>query len=530
MLTRKTFILILFILAAACTALVFWSFSGDRPPFSMLLEKPDHYDVLIKNAAIADGSGKKTFKGDIAVTGDRIARVGSFRATADLIIDAKGLVAAPGFINPHSHIDQTILKEPEAGASLAQGVTTEIVGTDGQSAVDLQKHFAEVSQKGPGVNYGSLAGQGSIRQAVIGQSTRPANEKEIASMKTLVKKAMEDGAFGLSTGLEYIPGVYTPAEEIIQLAKAVHPYKGVYVSHIRNEKDGVVGAVKEALEIGKAAGIPAIISHIKVGSSVYDPSREQVIAHNTGVVLEAIHNYRKQGGKVYADIYPYRVPFFMVNKRVDEVYWRFPPDMILVSASSNKNYWGKTIGEIAAAKKVPAGTIAQELSADPQAKVCINSLSQASIDRLIREDFTMIGMDNVTYWPDPSYVPPAHPRNYGTYPKILAEYVREKGLLELEEAVHKMTGLTAQVYGIPDRGFIREGYFADLVIFDPERVADRATYAKPTLSPEGILHVIVNGQVALSKGGNAVKTAQGKSGGLTGIRAGKIIKSKFISQ
>ena len=156
MLTRKTCILILFILAAACTALVFWSFSGDRPPFSMLLEKPDHYDVLIKNAAIADGSGKKTFKGDIAVTGDRIARVGSFRATADLIIDAKGLVAAPGFINPHSHIDQTILKEPEAGASLAQGVTTEIVGTDGQSAVDLQKHFAEVSQKGPGVNYGSL--------------------------------------------------------------------------------------------------------------------------------------------------------------------------------------------------------------------------------------------------------------------------------------------------------------------------------------------------------------------------------------
>ena len=509
---KKGSLIIAFMVLLGISAMLLWSFDKIHDPLSALIEKPVKCDLLIKNGTVVDGTGAKGYQGDIAVTGDRIVQVGRFRAEAKQVIDAEGLVVAPGFINPHSHIDQTIFNDPGAKTSLLQGVTTEITGLDGLSAVNLKHHYAEVSQQAIGINYGSLIGQGSIRQAVMGNSSRPASKEEIASMQALVKTAMEQGAFGLSTGLEYIPGVYTPTGEIIELAKEVSPFKGVYVSHLRNERDNVVGAVKEALEIGKSAGVPAVISHIKVGSSIYDASRESVIARNTGEVLNTITKYRKEGGKAYADLYPYTVSWFQINKSPQQTVWTYPSPMLLVSASSNKSYIGKTITEIATAQKVPSATIAQQLLADPQAKVCVNNLSETSMRRLLEAPFTVIGMDNTTYWGDPSYIPPAHPRNFGTYPRILGQYVR-KNVITLEEAVHKMTGLTAEIFGLDKRGIIREGYFADLVVFDPRTIKDQATYWQPTLAPVGINLVVVNGRIAVDKGN-------------LGIRAGKIILNR----
>lgn len=521
---KKPMLALSLILLLSLSAGIFWLSEG-KPPFFSVFEKPAHYDLLIKNGNIADGSGRKLFRGDLAVNGEKIARVGRFRATAEKTIDAEGLVVSPGFINPHSHIDQIILSDPDVPASLLQGVTTEIVGVDGQSALNLEKHFSEVSAKGMGINYGSLVGQGTVRLAVMGGSDHPATAKEIASMQALVKNAMEEGAFGLSTGLEYLPGVFTPTEEIIQLAKTVSPYKGLYVSHIRDEGDNVADAVKEALEIGRRAGVPAVVSHIKVGSSINDGSRQKVLVHKTNEIVETIKDYRDSGGKVFADLYPYRVGFFLVNRRPEEVLWRFPKDIIFVSGGSHQNFLGKTISQIAASEGVQPEIIAQRLVADPNSRVSVNSMSEASLRTFLEQDFTMIAMDNVTYWPDPSYTPPAHPRNYGTFPRILGEYVRG-GVLSLEEAVHKMTGLTAQVYNIPQRGFIKEGFFADLVIFDPRTIRDRATYWEPGLPPQGIFHVLVNGQPAVSKGTYALAAAQ--PNGLTGIRGGKIIKPRKI--
>lgn len=529
MLPKKFFLVaMLAVLLVSCGILLYRSGTG-MPPFSGLVEKPPHYDLLIKNAEIIDGSGGRIFQGDVAVAGDYIEKVGRFRATADLEIDARGLAVSPGFINPHSHIDQTIAKDPEAQASLLQGVTTEIVGVDGRSAADLEKHFAEVSHEEIGINYGSLVGQGSVRQAVLGSDSRTATQSEITAMQAMVKKAMEQGAFGLSTGLAYLPGTYTSTEEIIRLAQAAAPFKGVYVSHIRNESDRVISAVKEALDIGKGARIPVVISHIKISSSINDPSREEVIARNTETMIKTISAYQKSGGQVYADLYPYRVSFFLINRRLEEVLWRYPLDNILISAGSKQGHLGKTITEIAEEEDAEPGVIAQRLAGDPQTKVCVNNLSEASLRQLLQADFTMIGMDNVVYWPDPSYLPPAHPRNYGTYPKILGEYVREEGVLPLEKAVHKMTGLTAQVYGIQKRGFIREGYFADLVVFDPQTIRDRATYWEPNRPPQGVMYVIVNGKPAVSKGDN--KPGNPGARVLTGIRNGKIIRhGKSFSQ
>ena len=471
MLIRKRVLFSIFILILAALGSMIFFLSRDSREPAALPEQPLNCSLLIKNGTIVDGTGKNAFKADIAITGEKVVRIGSFSAKADKTIDAGGLIVAPGFINPHSHIDQTLMTNPRAEASLMQGVTTEIVGLDGLSVVDFDSHFDQVVKNGTGVNYGSLVGQGSIRQAVMGNSTRRATANEIASMQQMVKKAMEQGALGLSTGLEYTPGISTTTEEIIELAKAISPYKGVYVSHIRNEKDNVVGAVKEALEIGKAAQVPAVISHIKVGSSIFDSSREQIIAQNTEAVIKTINDFRREGGEAYADIYPYRVTWFQINRPPGQVVWKYPADIVLVSACSNKSFIGHTMAEIAAAEGTSAGAIAQRLVEDSSALVCVQNLTEASIQRLLKAPFTVIGMDNTIYWGDPSYIPPEHPRNYGTYPRVLGTYVR-RGLLTMEEAVHKMTGKTAKIYGIERRGTIKEGNYADLVIFDAQTVQD----------------------------------------------------------
>lgn len=525
---KGIFVPALIIILFAIGSMIFSFFQADGHPIFALIQKPVQCDLLIKNGTIVDGTGGKAYQADIAVTGDKIVQIGRFRAQAKRIIDAKVLIVAPGFINPHSHIDQTIMDNPDAEASLMQGVTTEIVGLDGLSVLEFDRHFEEIAKKGTAVNYGSLVGQGSIRQAIMGNSTGPATPAQIASMQGLVKKAMEQGALGLSTGLEYIPGKYTPTGEIIELAKAASPYKGVYVSHIRNERDNVVGAVKEALEIGTAAKMTTVISHIKVGSSVYDASRERIIAKNTAEVIAEINAFRQEGGKAYADIYPYRVSWFQINKSPQQVVWKYPSEMLLVSSASNKSNIGKTISQIAAAEKTDPGSVIQRLLGDSDALVCVQNLSEESITQLLQAPFTVVGMDNAIYWGDPSYIPPEHPRNYGTYPRVLGDYVRN-GTLTIEEAVHKMTGLTADIYGLEKRGIIQNGNYADIVIFDAAAIKDKSTYWQPQEYPSGIEYVIVNGQLAVS-GGKYLYTGSKNNtgGGGAGVRAGKIIRGQTL--
>ena len=278
------------------------------------------------------------------------------------------------------------------------------------------------------------------------------------------------------------------------------------------------------MEIGRSAGIPAVISHIKVGSSIYDDSREEVIAKKTGEVLAAINEYRDDGGEAYADIYPYIVSWFQINKHPEQVVWNYPGKLVLVSSASRENYIGKTVAEIAVEENISPAAVAGKLAADPKALVCLQNLSETSMRRLLKAPFTVIGMDNTIYWGDPSYIPPKHPRNAGTYPRVLGEYVRSNKVLTLEEAIYKMTGMTAEIYGIDRRGLIKEGFFADFVIFDPDKIQDKATYWEPDLPPVGIEYVLVNGQIAVEKG-NLVRTDSNK--GAQGIRAGVIIRQNF---
>lgn len=530
MFIRKSFFLpILMAILIGVGSMIFLYYQFEEKPNKLLspAQEPIKCDLLIKNGTIIDGSGQEAFQGDVALSGDKIVKIGTFPAEAVQTIDAKGMIVAPGFINPHSHLDQTILSEPDALASLMQGVTFELVGLDGLSPLDLDAHFSQVSEKGIGVNYGSLIGQGSIRRAVMGNSSRKASPEEIFQMQSLVKQGMEQGAFGLSTGLEYLPGKNTSTSEIIELAKTAAQYNGVYVSHIRNEKDRVVEAVKEALEIGRAGELPVVISHIKVGSSVYNASREKRIERNTRKVIEEISSFRQEGGKAYADIYPYLVTWYQINRKPSQVVWKYPANLLLVSFSTNQEYVGKTVAEIAETEGVSQGTVAQRLINDPAALICFQNLSENSMQQLLKSPFTVVGMDNTTYWEDPTNIPPTHPRNYGTFPRILGPYVRN-GLLTLEEAVYKMTGQTATIYGISKRGLIREGYFADLVVFDPETVEDRATYSNPEAFPQGIDFVIVNGKVAIEQG-KPITTTENAETHPSGVRAGQILRHTSVA-
>ena len=517
---RKVLLVFLFLLVIAATLLALKL--SAVPVFFKFGEEPTRYDLLIKEALVIDGSGDKGFEGDIGIIDKRITAVGDLNAVGDVEIDSSGLVAAPGFINPHSHVDQIIEENPDAAASLLQGVTTEIVGMDGQSALDLDKHFKHVISDGIAVNYGSMVGQGSVRRSVVGENNRRASQNEINTMKSLVEQAMEQGAFGLSTGLEYVPGIYTPTEEIIELAKAAAPYNGIYASHIRNESDRIVSAVREALDVGRKAGTAVVISHIKVGTKATGAGSEKIIMQNTAKVISLIEEYRQSGGKVYADLYPYRVPWFQINRKLNEVFWQVPDSRIIISRSSKKSYVGKTLAEAAEAENIAPGVLAQRLIADPETRVCVLRLSEDSIRTLLQEDFTMVSMDNNITWDNIASRPPTHPRNYGTYPRVLGKYVRENKVLTLEQAVHKMTGLTASVYGIDHRGLIKEGYFADIVIFDPKRVNDRATYWKPEVPPAGIIHVLVNGRQAV-RHGEYIYVSSDKIHP-RGVRSGMILK------
>ncbi|NPV53502.1 MAG: D-aminoacylase [Firmicutes bacterium] len=520
-------------------------------------------DLIIRNGLIVDGTGNPPFTGDVVVSRDYIADVlrsavysaepaerGETPATHT--IDASGLVVAPGFIDIHSHSDENLLADPRAESKIRQGITTEVVGNCGSSLAPLAgaaerearqglasldikvtwrgfgEYLEALSQRKTAVNVAGLIGHGTVRAAVMGFESRAPSPGELETMRDLITRAMDEGAWGLSTGLIYPPSSYSSTEELVELARAAGRRGGIYASHIRNEDCHVVEATREAIDIGARAGIPVQISHHKASSRA-----------NWGKVattLAMIDEARERGNDVTCDVYPYTasstglsvvLPQWLFDggrekllerlrdKRVlgairDEVEERegrgFGWENIVISAvclEKNKALEGKSILDIAMERGREPFDVVVELLLEEggEAQTVRFGMCEEDVTLVLRHPESMIGTDAGARAQDgPLSRGKPHPRSYGAFPRVLARYVRERGVLTLEEAVRKMTSAPARKIGLKRRGILARGMFADIVIFDPARIADCATYSEPHQYAAGIEYVIVNGVLIIEKG------------------------------
>lgn len=489
---------------------------------------PAVYDLVLQGGTILDGSGGEPRRADVGISGDRIAAVGDLsNAPGHRVLRVTGRYVAPGFINPHSHVDGALSADPQMAASLLQGITTEIVGMDGESPVDLPAFVSALeASEGFGVNLAVLVGHGAVRRAVMGHEARPATPSELQRMGLLVRAAMEAGALGLSTGLEYVPGRYAPTAELVQLARIVAEYGGVYVSHIRNERDRILAAVQEALEIGRLAGVPVHISHLKVARKPGWPAQRSVLVALARQVSELIAAARAAGQAVTADLYPYPVPWYLTRRPFSQAYPAYPLET-LEPVLEELDTFGQTLADLASQwGTTPEQAAARLRRAYGDFPVAIHSVDEEVIRLLLAQPFTMVGVDAPPAG-DPRWGGTGHPRGYGTYPRVLGRYVRELRRLTWPEAVHKMTGMVAETFGLEGRGLVGPGHFADLVVFDPATVRDRATYVDPRLAPTGVEHVIVNGRLAVENG-QLVGPALGAeaAAGSGGVRAGRVLRRR----
>lgn len=484
------------------------------------------YDILIRNARVVDGAGNPWFRADVAVKDGRIAAVGRLSsATADRTIDARERVVAPGFIDVHTHVEGGIERNPRADNFLLDGVTTVITGNCGGSQLNLAEWFDKLGKSGLGINVGSLVGHNTVRREVMGAANRLATAEEIAKMQALVDRAMRDGAVGFSTGLEYVPGTYSNTAEVVALAKAASMRGGVYTSHMRDEGIREIEAITEAVNVGKEAGIPVQISHLKIDRRRVWGASDQSLA--------LIEKFRREGVDVTADQYPYdrastnlgiRLPSWALaegkikerladpatrKKIADEMRANLvdmgEPDYGFATVARftpEPSYEGKTIPELAAKKGRAPGVDGQietifDLMNAGGAGMIYRLMGDVDIERIMRYPYTAIASDGgVTEMG----VGNPHPRSYGTNARVLGEYVRSRGVLTLEDAIRRMTSLPARTFRLRDRGLVREGMAADLVMFDPARVEDKATFAAPHQYSQGFDVVIVNGRMAVDGG------------------------------
>ncbi len=453
--------------------------------------------TLIVNALVVDGTGEAPRELDVRIRGGRIAEVGELVARQDeAVIDARGRALAPGFIDTHSHHDRGLLDDREAVALVSQGVTTIVVGQDGASHVPLADFFGRLEDTPPAINVASYAGHNTIRHIVLQDDfERTATESEIQLMRELLRKEMESGALGLSTGLEYDPGIYATTAEVVELAREAASVGGRYASHMRSEDRELWSAVDELLTIGSEAEIPVHASHLKLAM--------RSLWGKADVLLARLDSARDAGVDVTADVYPY--PYWQSTMTVlfperdftNRATASFalteltsPDGMLLAAFSPDTSYIGKTLAEIAALRGSDPVTTYIDLiaeSRDGSESVIATSMHEADIASLIAWRYASICTDGS--------LAGRHPRGIGTFPRVFARYVRTGGVLTLEEAVRKMTSLAAANTGIEGRGTIRTGYYADLVLFDPEVVADRATPENPQLTSVGVEMVWVNGVV-----------------------------------
>jgi N-acyl-D-amino-acid deacylase len=490
------------------------------------------FDIIIKNGTIVDGLGGKSVQADIGIFQGRIKKIGNLEEKkAQKVIDAVNLMVCPGFIDIHTHTDEGILDQPEAHNYIRQGVTTVLGGNCGGSKFPVGEFLKKVKEKKVGLNFCTLVGHNTIRKKVMENADREPNEEELAEMKKMVKQAMQEGAVGISTGLKYIPGAYSKTEEVIELAKVAGQYGGFYATHMREEGQGILEAVQETIEIGKSAQIPVQISHHKITSVDRWGDSEKT--------LEMVENAKKAGIDVTLDQYPYpatstgltvlfpswalegdskqRIERWNDEKLkpqiVEKIMYNIQHDrggndlnrIMIARYTPEPGLEGLTIAEILEKKGMPvtleAGAeliVQMQLKGMEGEKERVSAiyfcLSDKDIERIMKHPLVAHASDGGITKLD---VGKPHPRNYGTFPRVLRLYVREKGILTFAEAIRKMTSLPASRLGLTDRGCIKEGCYADIVILDPDKVSDTATWKNPHSYPTGISYVLVNGQLVI---------------------------------
>jgi N-acyl-D-aspartate/D-glutamate deacylase len=496
------------------------------------LSAQERFDVLIRGGRMVDGSGNPWYQADLGIRGDRIAAVardGSLAgALADRVIDASGLYVAPGFIDVHSHADEG-LSRPElndAAPIVAQGVTTVVLNPDGGGPWPLRDQRATYESQGIGVNAALMVGHGTVRREVMGMEDRPPTEVELERMKAMVREGMAAGAFGLTSGLYYAPGSYADTEEVVALAKEVRPI-GVYTSHIRDESDytvGLLAAVEEVVTIAERASVPGIVTHMKA----LGPDSWGLAA----AACQRIERARARGVEIWADQYPYEasgtsvigalVPRWALagettpgqpsplesRLKNPRERTRLREDMLrnlkrrggaaLFQVSRYRpdpSLEGRFLSDIAEERGIePVDLALQLLDEGGGAGLVSFNMSEDDIALIMKKDYTMTCSDGGLVAASDGK---PHPRYYGTFPRKIARYVRDRGVVGLAHAIRSMTSLSATVFGLADRGVLREGAFADVVVFDLSRVRDRAAYGDPHQLPEGVVHVLVNGTFAV---------------------------------
>jgi len=517
------------------------------------------WSLLIRNGSVIDGTGAAGRPADVAIEGDRIAAIGpGLRGEATRVIDAAGHVVAPGFIDAHSHSDLFYFACPSAESKVRQGVTTEVVGMcsfsqaplrPGQedvvrgwaggigASLDLKwQTFAQyldaLAAIRPAVNVAHLAGHGAIRIAAMGFENRPAGADDIKAMERLLGEAMDAGAFGFSTGLVYAPSAYSETPELIALARSMRERNGLYFSHIRGESSMLLDSIREAIRIGDEGGVGVQISHVKASGKENWPLID--------TALRMIEDGKTRGIDVLGDVYPYNAGSTKLDNLmpswshaggldkllerlgdratrrkvaeeclVDGERWRTGGsgevgfDQVFIASCKRRELEGLSLAQIARQSgTAPADTL-MDLLLEQKCTVGMVSFTQSldNVAKVIAHPALMIGSDSIPLFEGDGDKPgKPHPRTYGTFPRVLGEYARERRLISMETAVHKMTGMPAGRLGLKDRGLLREGFAADVTVFDPAAVKDESTYADPHRYPSGIPYVIVNGAVAVDSG------------------------------
>jgi len=510
-------------------------------------------DVLLTSGMVVDGTGAPARKADVAVRRDRIIAVGELLGwAAHRVIQAEGLVVAPGFIDMHSHSDLSLLINPNAESKLRQGVTTEVIGQCGFSPApapaerrdELRTMFGfwghevewtwgsfagylEALRAQPtSVNVAPVAGHGIIRAGVMGEENRAPTAAELRAMRAAVRGAMEQGAIGLSTGLVYAPGMFATTDEVVALTEEVRRAEGIYFSHIRGEAEGLLNSIAEAVEVGRRAGVPVQIAHMKCEGSQNWGGAERA--------LGAVERARAEGVEVSYDVYPYTawntglaqlLPAWAREGGAEAMLGRLRDagmrvqleEQLAAAAAADPGRWGRrmvssveskanrllqgmTLAEISQRRGAPAEQVVLDLLLEEQGHVSMVGfgMDEEDVKQFIAHPLGMIGSDAAAVAPHGTLgLGHPHPRAYGTFPRVLGHYVREERALSLEAAVEKMTACPAAKLGLADRGRIAAGMAADIVVFDPETIADQATYQRPHQYPVGIHYVLVNGVVEL---------------------------------
>jgi N-acyl-D-amino-acid deacylase len=492
------------------------------------LAKAQQADIIIRNGKVLDGTGNSWLYADVAVKDGKIIKIGNLKNyAAAKTIDAKGLIVAPGFIDVHTHIEDDERKNPTADNFIYDGVTTVITGNCGLSEVNIGKYFSMIDSLKLSVNVASLIGHNDVRKAVMGRAMRDPNEDEMKKMEAIVEQAMKDGAVGFSTGLIYIPGTYSKTEEVVRLAKIASKYNGIYASHMRDEGDSVTQAIEEALHIGREANMPVEISHFKLsGQQNWGRSKETI-----PMIIKA----REEGLDVTIDQYPYTASSTSLSTLI--------PDKILADGQDSINarlnnpvikkqvidymlgrlkkrklkhfsypvvaYYsfdttlnGKSIEDVNLIKqkkhtaKAEAETII-EMMQHGGAGMVFHGMSEDDVKRIMQYPFNMFASDaSIRLFS----VGNPHPRGYGTNARVLSKYVRDEKVLSLEEAIRRMTSLPAQKFQLNNRGLLKEGYAADIVIFNENEVKDNSTYQQPHQYTSGFKYVLVNGKITVDDG------------------------------